>query len=55
MIIAATRAMAISPSVWPRLWLAESVPWKKTTTHATAKVPNMKTSEWAKLMSCSTP
>ncbi len=35
--------------------LIDDVPWKNTTTQATAKVPYMKTSEWAKLMSCRTP
>ena len=53
--IAAIRATARRPSELPRLWLAEAVPWKNTTTQATAKVPNMKTSEWAKLISWRTP
>ena len=39
----------------PRLWSADVVPWKNTTTQTTAKVPNMKTSEWAKLISWRTP
>ena len=53
--MAATKAMPSMPRVAPRPWVVESVPWMYTTTQATAKVPNMKTSEWAKLISCRTP
>jgi hypothetical protein len=40
--------------VLPGLLVADAVPWS-THDPATAKVPYMKTSEWAKLMSCRTP
>ena len=53
--IAATRQSANNPRVLPRPCDACPVPWTKTTTQATAKVPNMNTSECAKLISWRTP
>ena len=55
MTMAATRATRSMGKASPRLWFTRSVPCRKMKVHATAKVPYMKTSEWAKLMSCSTP
>ena len=39
----------------PRLWETDVVPCTNTATQAVAKVPYMKTSEWAKLISWRTP
>ena len=53
MTIAATNIIATQKIDRPTL--AAGWPPRSMTTHSAAKVPYMKTSEWAKLMSRSTP